>query len=38
MMMQEAMFQMLAMLNKEDFPNTIKLAQKMNLMKPNLSH
>ena len=35
MMMQEAMFQML---NKEDFPNTIKLAQKMNLMKPNLSH
>ena len=38
MMMQEAMFQMLSMLDKEGFRDTIRLAQKMNLMKPNLSH
>ena len=37
-MLQEAMFQMLTMLDKGDFPVIIKLAQKMNLMKPNLSH
>lgn len=37
-MLEEAMFQLLTMLDKEYFPITIRLAQKMNLMKPNLSH
>lgn len=37
MMLEEAMFQLLTMLDKEGFHNTIKLARKMNLMKPNLS-
>ena len=38
MMLEEAMFQLLTMLDKEGFPDIIKWAQKMNLMKPNLSH